>query len=504
MIRSCSNDRHRLPVLVCATLILLLLSGSHALASDELLEDLKARRARLMDELGPQAMLVAFSAPPRTYSRNIHYPYRPDSNLYYLTGLKQEQTVLVLMPGNETKREILFVREPDPVHEHREGRILSPGDVTAISGIDTVYFRGSFEPFITAILSQRPFGLPRNEPPTEFQIFFDTLAAGRGRVALLLEPGAAVRGPAEPPQAFARLLTERFPAVLIHDASPIVHNLRQVKTPYEQRVLEQSLSITSEAHRAGMRTAAPGRYEYEVQAAIEAVFTSRAADGPGYPSIIGSGPNATILHYSEATRQMQAGELLLVDAAASYRGLTGDVTRTYPVSGTFTDGQKDLYRLVLEAQEAGMRAARIGNRPADIERAAEEVIKAGLLELGLITDAAGDQFRTWYTHGICHYIGMDVHDVGDYSRPFEAGMAFVIEPGLYVREAALEHLPRTPENEAFIQAVRPAVQKYRDVGVRVEDSFLLTAAELRHLSADVPRTVEEIEAFMQERPSGAR
>jgi Xaa-Pro aminopeptidase len=144
-----------------------------------------------------------------------------------------------------------------------------------------------------------------------------------------------------------------------------------------------------------------------------------------------------------------------------------------------------------------MKAARAGNTRADVEKAAADVVKAGLLALGLITDASGDQFRIWYTHGICHYIGMDVHDVGDGTRPFEAGMAFVIEPGIYIREAALENLPKTPANAEFIAKVRPAFEKFRNMGVRIEDSFLLTETGLKRLSATAPRTIEEIEAIMR-------
>jgi Xaa-Pro aminopeptidase len=220
---------------------------------------------------------------------------------------------------------------------------------------------------------------------------------------------------------------------------------------------------------------------------------------PGYPSIVGSGPNSTTLHYSASSRRMNEGDLLLVDAAANYKGQTGDITRTYPVSGRFTPPQREIYELVLAAQNAGMKAARIGAVTLDIERAAEAVIKEGLLKLGLITDATGPEFRTWYTHGICHWIGMDVHDVGDYRRPLEAGMAFVIEPGLYVREEALAELPDTPENRAFREKVGPAVRKYAGIGVRIEDSFLLTDKELVQLSAKVPRTTQQIDDFMRSR-----
>jgi Xaa-Pro aminopeptidase len=188
-----------------------------------------------------------------------------------------------------------------------------------------------------------------------------------------------------------------------------------------------------------------------------------------------------------------------VDAAANYKGQTGDITRTYPASGRFTPPQREIYELVLAAQDAGIKAARIGARTVDIERAAEAVIKQGLLKLNLITDASGPQFRTWYTHGICHWIGMDVHDVGSYRRPLEAGMAFVIEPGLYIRQEALDQLPDTPENKAFREKVAPAVERYKGIGVRIEDSFLLTDTQLIRLSAKVPRTIQEIDDFMRSR-----
>jgi Xaa-Pro aminopeptidase len=245
-----------------------------------------------------------------------------------------------------------------------------------------------------------------------------------------------------------------------------------------------------------MRATKPDRFEYEVEAALEKVYLERGAPSWGYPSIVGSGPNATILHYDRSRRRMKAGELLLIDAAAFAEGMTADITRAWPVNGKYSPAQAELWRLVLAAQEAGMKAAVPGNLTKDVEKAAEDVVKAGLLKLGLITDAASKQHRTWYTHGICHWIGLDVHDVGDYRRPLEPGMAFVIEPGLYIREQALDGLEDTPENRAFKEKVRPALARYKDIGVRVEDSFLLTETGLVRLSARVPRTLEEIESFM--------
>jgi Xaa-Pro aminopeptidase len=211
---------------------------------------------------------------------------------------------------------------------------------------------------------------------------------------------------------------------------------------------------------------------------------------------VASGPNATILHYPRYSRRLEDGDLLLIDAAANVEYLTGDITRTWPVNGRFTPAQREVYELVLAAQEAGIKAARAGVRPRDVHDATVKVIKDGLLRMGLITDAAGDQYRTWYTHGSVHFIGMDVHDVGDYERPLEPGMAFVIEPGLYLRADALDTLPETPANRAFAEKARPALARYRDIGVRIEDSFLLTEQGLQNLSAAAPRTPAEVEAFL--------
>ena len=259
--------------------------------------------------------------------------------------------------------------------------------------------------------------------------------------------------------------------------------------------MRKSVAISSEAHKAGMREAAPGKFEYEVEAAIEHVYLRSGAMSWGYPSIVGSGPNATILHYNKSNRRMERGDLLLVDAAANYEGYTGDITRTYPVDGRFTPPQREIYEIVLAAQEAGIAAAKAGNRFSDIQAACDDVLRAGLKRLGLVIEATGQQFKIWSTHGVSHWIGMEVHDVA-VPKPLGAGMTFVIEPGIYIREAALENLPKTPENLAFIEKVRPIVQKYRNIGVRIEDSFLLTDSGLERLSSGVPRTIDEIERFL--------
>jgi len=463
----------------------------------DLADDLRARRAALLDALGPETIFVHLSAPIRVYSLDVDYEYRQDSDMLYLTGIDQEGTMLVLLPGVPSRREVLFVHDPDARREHREGHLLTPEEARAASGIDDVKLLSEFPRFLGGLLNQRPYGEHASTYGGEYDALFDALRGGSARVALVFGRRPGLEDDLPPVYALAEKLRERLlGAATVADATPVLWALRQVKTAREQDVLRRSGEISSAAHREGQRATAPGRHEYEVEAAIEKVYLESGASGWSYPSIVGSGPNATVLHYNRSSRRMEAGDLLLVDAAANYRGLTVDITRTWPVSGRFRPEQAELWRLVLAAQEAGMKAAVPGNRTADIERAVETVIREGLLRLGLVTDRDSEQFRTWYTHGVCHWIGMDVHDVGDYRRPLEPGMAFVIEPGLYVREAALDQLPDTDEDRVFRDAVRPAVERYRDIGVRVEDSFLLTAAGLERLSASVPRTVEEIEAFM--------
>jgi Xaa-Pro aminopeptidase len=464
-------------------------------------EDLKARRARLMSKLGNSAMAILWSAPARVYSRDVDYEYRQDSDLLYLTGLEQPGTILVLLPGSRRRQELLFITPPNPRREHYVGRFLSPEEARSRTGIETVFSTAEFDAFLAAIFDRRPYGLSVDESRDndDHDSFFRALDEGTARLALRLEQPPAMNDPLTDEYVFANRARERLIGASIMNLAPAVHALRQVKTPYEQKVLIESVDISSEAHLAGMRAARPERFEHEVESAIEGVYLARGAMSPGYPSIVGSGPNATVLHYSASSRRMKEGDLLLVDAAANYKGQTGDITRTYPAGGRFTPQQREIYELVLAAQDAGMKAARIGARTVDIERAAEVVIKQGLLKLNLITDADGPQFRTWYTHGICHWIGMDVHDVGDYRRPLEAGMAFVIEPGLYIRQEALDQLPDTAENRAFRDKVAPAVERYKGIGVRIEDSFLLTDTQLVRLSAKVPRTIQEIDDFMRSR-----
>jgi len=482
----------------CAAVAVVALLYAQAGRASELSDDLSARRARLMEQLGPETMLILWSAPVQRYSLDIDYEYRQDSNLYYLTGVTQEGTILVLMPGNETRREVLFIKDKDPIQEHWHGRTLTADEARARTGIASVLTTSQFDGFVSNLLGGHGSG-----PITDSEAarFFDALGSDRAKLAFAYDNGGGSE-PAPAPVQFANRIRERFHGFATTNVTGIFSDLRTVKTPYERSVLLKSVEISSDAQMAGMRAARAGAHEYEVKAAIEAVHRSRGAIGWSYPSIVGSGPNATILHYPDSERQMEAGELLLVDAACNYGYMAADITRTYPVNGTFSAPQKDIYRIVLQAQEDATKAAgRAGATLQDIHAATVEVIKAGLLKLGLITDAHGDQYRIWYTHGASHYIGIDVHDVGNRARPLQPGMAFTIEPGIYVRQSALDALPRTPENLAFIDRVQPAVRKYADIGVRIEDSFLIDDGGVRNLSAAVPKTIDAVEAFLRSRPT---
>lgn len=469
------------------------------LAASDLSDDLKERRARLMDKLGPDSMLILWSAETKNYSNDVDYEFRQDSNLFYLSGINQPETILVLMPGNRENREILFVSPRNAAREHWEGKSLDRAEATAQSGVPTVYLTTDFDSFVGSILSRRPFGGPAASQ--EYETFFKALDANRGRVYLMLgprSPDAALT----PALQFASRIRERYFGFTVADAVPDINRLRQVKTKLEMETMRRSAEVSSEAHRAGMSVARPGSFEYEVEAAIEYTYKKHGASDWGYPSIVGSGPNATILHYEASSRRMEDGDLLLVDAAANYKGYTVDITRTYPVNGRFTPEQRDIYALVLQAQEEAMKITRSSVTLNDVHQKTVEVIKEGLLKLGLITDTKGDQYRTWYTHGACHWIGLDVHDVGERNRRLEPGVAFVIEPGIYIQANALDQLPKTPENLEFIARVRPAFEKYKNIGVRIEDSFLMTSNGLERLSASVPRTVEEVETFLRSRPAG--
>ena len=268
-----------------------------------------------------------------------------------------------------------------------------------------------------------------------------------------------------------------------------------MKSPAEVRLIQHAVDITGEGVGRALAAAPRAKWEYELEAEIEYAFR-RGGALVGYPSITGCGANATILHYSESTGPCRPGDLLLMDVGAEFAHYSADVTRTVPVSGRFTPAQADIYNAVLAAQEAALRDARPGARLSDVHNAAVNSLKESLLRLGLITDRNSTQHGLWFMHGTSHWLGMNVHDVGANAARLEPGMVFTVEPGIYVRADALERAPKTAEWRKFAEAVRPAFEKYKNIGVRIEDDVVITTDGHRNLSASVPRTVSEVEAAM--------
>jgi Xaa-Pro aminopeptidase len=356
-------------------------------------------------------------------------------------------------------------------------------------------------------------------------VLFYRLGSGSfdGRVTRLVAElrGARARGHAAP--------------VRVEDPGPILHELRLRRSPAELQRHRRACEISRDAHIEAMRYARPGVYEYQVQAALEYVFRVNGSPRNGYPSIVASGPNACILHYSENTRRLEDGDLLLIDAGCEWGYHSADITRTFPVNGRFTTAQRAVYEVVLKAQLAGIAAARPGNRYEAIHAAARRVLAEGLVALGALPrgleeSLAMHHYREFYMHGTGHWLGMDVHDVGDYkidraSRVLEPGMVLTVEPGLYFdpeRETVTYHLREFSEDEVWERRLRygaaaakrmddeekakaPTIvhgvpRELRGIGIRIEDDVLITANGCEVLTAGTPKTVDEVERTCAEAP----
>jgi Xaa-Pro aminopeptidase len=344
-------------------------------------------------------------------------------------------------------------------------------------------------------------------PPTGYETLFAAMAKDEASLYLLV-PREDDSREYKQEQAFATQWAKTASGFNVRNAAPIFAQMRLRKSPMELKILQHAIDITIEALGRSMAIAGRSQWEYEVEAEVLYTFKRRNADHWGYPSIVGCGPNATTLHYIESQGRLNPGDLLLMDVGAEYGHYTADVTRTFPVGGKFSPAQAEIYQIVYDAQEATGRATRPGAIfPQDVHNASVEKIKDGLLRLGLITDRDGTivinknlppqpQYRVWFMHGTSHWLGMNVHDVGGRGVSLEPGMVFTNEPGIYIREDALDVLPQTPENEKFIAAVRPAFEKYKNIGVRIEDDLLVTANGAEWMTKALPRTIADVEAFM--------
>src|SRR2546427_555789 len=469
------------------------------------------RRRRFAEAIGDALAIIPGA---REVARNgdTNFEFRQDSDFYFLTGFDEPDAVAVINPSHAKERYVLFVRPRDREREIWNGRRAGVEGAVADYGADAAYPIDELDRRLREYILDRPSLVYRLGNP-----------AFEGRITRLLAEGRA-----------ARSRGQVTPAT-IEDPGPIVHEMRLRRSPGELARQRRACEISREAHAEAMRYARPGQYEYQVQAALEFVFRAHGSPRNAYPSIVASGPNACILHYGENIRRMQDGELLLIDAAREWGYHAADITRTFPVNGRFTAAQRTVYEVVLRAQLAGLAAARPGNRYEAVHEAARRVLTEGLVALGVLPRGVEDSlamhhYREFYMHGTGHWLGMDVHDVGDYkidrkSRVLEPGMVLTVEPGLYFdpdRETVTYHLREYSEDEMWERRLRfgaaaakkmedeekakvgtivhPVPQELRGIGIRIEDDVLITPDGCDVLTAGTPKTVDEIERACAETP----
>jgi Xaa-Pro aminopeptidase len=421
------------------------------------------RRAQLGERLGPGGALLLMSPPERLRNGDAHYKFRQDSDILYLTGFAEPGAVALLRPGHPTTPFVLFVRPRNPSEETWTGRRAGVEGAVRDFQADAAFSIDELDDKLAEIVAgveeiHFPFG---REPALDQAVarLLGRLRAGerRGR-----------RAP-----------------VRLCDARLTLHEMRLLKSPEEVAVQRHAAAITAEAHIAAMGAARAGGSEREIEALIDYTFRRRGGAGPGYPTIVGAGVNATILHYVENSAPLRTGQLLLIDAGCEVDGYTADVTRTFPVGARFSEPQRRLYEAVLETQQAAIEAVKPGATLDAIHEAVVERLTGHLVALGLLAGEVpaliqSGAYRAFYMHRTSHWLGMDVHDVGFYAeggvaRPLAPGMVLTIEPGLYVAEDA---------------AVPP---EYRGLGVRIEDDILVTPSGHENLTVDTPKTPVDLE-----------
>jgi Xaa-Pro aminopeptidase len=449
-------------------------------------QEYAARRALLAGRMEDGVLLVLGT--PET--EHDYLPFAQTANFRYLTGITEPGAALVLEKRRGNVREHLFVLPRNPDREVWEGARMGPAGARALTGVE----------------AQQTERLPA---------VLDSLLRNTRRLYTLAEtvPANALLAALSPEQQVVERLRARHSGLTVVPFASQVLALRASKSATELDLIRRAIQISVLAHRAAMRTVEPGMNEFEIQALVEYYFRRYGADRPAYSSIVGSGPNATTLHYRSADRYMEDNELLLIDVGASYRGYAADITRTMPVNGRFSPEQRAIYEIVLRAQKAAESLVRPGGTWEELNRAAEREIAEGLAMLGLIDSPTATyrcdsqrfgrecpQYRLYYMHGLGHGIGLDVHDPDVSYTPsgFQPGSAFTIEPGIYVRADALDYLPDTPANRSMIERLRPVVQTYRNIGVRIEDDYIVTTAGVERVSAGVPREIAEVEALMRQ------
>lgn len=424
------------------------------------------RRRQLMRMMESGSIAIIPAAPEKIRNRDTHYPYRQDSDFWYLTGFAEPQAVAVLIPGRKEAEYVLFCRDRDPERETWDGKRAGPEGACDIHGADDAFPIDDIDDILPGLMENR-------------ESVYYTMGSNRdfdqrviGWVRRLQQQ---MRRESAGPQEFVSL-------------DPFLHDMRLYKSRKEVSLMKQAAKVSVSAHRRAMQAVRPGMYEHEIEA--ELLYEFRRNGGqPAYPSIVGGGANGCILHYIENNQVLNDGELLLVDAGCEIEHYASDVTRTWPVNGRFTPAQRDLYQVVLDAQYAAIDSARVGEHWNVSQEVAVRELTRGLKKLGILEGRLDklvreEAYKRFYMHRVGHWLGLDVHDVGDYRigdewRELEPGMALTIEPGLYI-----------PANSKGVD------RKWWNIGVRIEDDVLVTPGGPDVLSGSLEKEPDAIEKLM--------
>jgi len=423
------------------------------------------RRQDLMHQMG-EGIAILPTAPHQPRNGDVLFQYRPDSDFYYLTHFPEPDALMVLVPGRPEGEYILFCREKDALKEIWDGRRQGIEGAIKNYGADQAFAIDELESILISLMENRDkvFTIMGRYPDFDSEIIHSVSE-------IRSKQRTGVHAPSE-----------------IVDLGHLLHEMRLVKRKDEIRLMQQAANISSAAHIRAMQATRPGRFEYQVQAELECEFRLGGSEWPAYPSIVAGGENACILHYTENNCELKDGDLLLIDAGAEYDCYAADITRTFPVNGRFSDAQRAVYEVVLKAQKAAIDAVQPERPMIDYHSAAVEVLTDGMIDLGLLKGERNELIETkaynrFYMHRTGHWLGMDVHDVGDYKidddwRLLEAGMVLTVEPGMY------------------ISAAEDIDEKWHNIGIRIEDDVLVTRKGHENLTAKAPKEIDDIEHLM--------
>lgn len=402
-------------------------------------------RKNLWDKIEENSITLIFAGEAPYKSADETYAFTPNRNFYYLTGINREKMILMLVKRNGKVEETLFIEKNDPVMARWVGEKMPEEEVREISGIEKIKFVEEFEETMGSILDRTKI---------------DSLYLDLERQQFNMS--------ASTPQRFAGAVTERYPYLRINNIYHEVASLRLIKSEEEIKLIREAIDITNKGIKALMKNSKAGMREYELEAYFDFILKSNGVKDYAFHTIAACGKNATVLHYNENNSELEDGKLVLFDLGAQYKYYSADISRTFPVNGRFTERQKQIYNVVLRAEEAVTAIAKPGILFSVLNETAKKVLAEGCKELGLIKEDS--ELSKYYFHGVSHYLGLDTHDVGSRDMELKPGMVFTNEPGLYIEE--------------------------ENIGIRIEDDILITEDGCENLSKQIIKTVEEIEAFM--------